>query len=166
MCEDQLVGHCYKSCPDRVVSDVLHGAAVLVLNVGVAAPCSVSTQRTGMYPALEGIAALATDDLAGEAVAALVFLAAFDDAIFFAVLLYQSICRLKDFAADDGFVVICHRVLIFLAVIDMAVELRIGVGLLENHITGVFLVADHAAHRCRRPASSLFGRYAVCIQFL
>ena len=128
--ENQLVDHRHKSSLNSVVPDVFHGAAVLVLNVGVAAPRNVFVCRGGVHSTLEGIAALAADDFAGKAVSDLVFFAAFDDAFFLAALLNQSICRLKDLTADDGFMVICHRVLIFLTVIDMAIELRIGIGLL------------------------------------
>ena len=166
MGENQLIDHRHKCCLDRVVTDVLHGTAALVLDMGVAAPRGIFVCRGRVYPALKGITALTADNPAGKAVAALILFAALDDAFFLAALCDQCVCRLKYLTAYDGFVMIGHRVPVFLAVIDVAVELRIGVGLLKNHIAGVFLVADHAAHCCRRPASSLFGGYAVCIQLV
>lgn len=165
MSENQLIDHRDESCLDGVVPDVFHGAAALVLNVGSAAPCRVFACSAGVYPALKSVATFAADDFAGEAVTALVFFAAFDDAFFSAALCNQCVCRIKDLAADNGFVVIGHCVLVLLAVIDMPVELRIGVSLLEDHIAGVFLVADHAAHCSRRPASALFGGDTVIVQF-
>lgn len=166
MGENQLVDHRHKSYFYCVVPYILHGTAVLVLNMGIAAPRSVFVGCAGVYPALEGITAFAADDLAGKTISALVFITAFDDAFFLTALLNQCVCRLKDLTTDDGFVVICHQVLILLAVIDMTVKPRIGVCLLKDHIAGVFFIADHIANCCRRPASSLFNGYALCIQFL
>lgn len=57
-------------------------AFILILDVGTAAPCGVCVSGAAVYPALKGIAALAADDLPGEGVAILVFVAPFDDTFF------------------------------------------------------------------------------------
>lgn len=91
MGENQLIDHRHKCCLDRVVTDVLHGTAALVLDMGVAAPRGIFVCRGRVYPALKGIAALTADNLAGKAVATLIFFAAFDDAFFLASLCDQCV---------------------------------------------------------------------------
>ena len=84
--EDQLVDHRDKGSLQCIVSDELHGTFAFVVEVCVASPDDVFVFAAVMRSALEDVAALTADDLAGEAVPVQVFATPFDDAFFFAVL--------------------------------------------------------------------------------
>ena len=85
--------------------------------MGIAAPRSVFVSGAAVYPALKGIAALAADDLPGEGIAILVFVASFDDAFFRCPLVNKSVCGFKVLPADDCLVMILDHVLCLLAVV-------------------------------------------------
>lgn len=59
--------------------------------------------------------------------------------------------------AYNCFVVIWHIVLIEVAVVLVAIKIAVGIGLLENAVTGVFFIPDDVANagRGQRPLSWL-----------
>ena len=94
-----------------------HVAPILVFDMGVAAPRDVFVIGAAMNPALEGVAALTADDLAGESVSVLVFIGTFYHAFFGSPLTYKNPCSFKILTADDCLVMILDHVLCLLAVI-------------------------------------------------
>ena len=92
-------------------------AGILILDMGIAAPCSVFVSGAAVNTALKSIAALATDDLPREGVAILVFVAFFDDTFFRRPLVDESVSGFKVLPADDCLVMILDHVLCLLAVV-------------------------------------------------
>ena len=70
----------------------------------------------------------------------------------------------KVLPADDCFMVFGKGISVFLSTIDMAVELGVRIGFLEDHIASVLFIGQHAAHRSGSPASSFFAGDAFLIQ--
>ena len=116
MPKNQLIDHRNKSHFQLIVTNVLHGAAAFIIDVGVAASCHVFVIATGVYSPLESIATLVANNLAREAVAALVLTVAFYDAFFETALCNQSTISFKVLSVDDGLMVIGKRIPIFLSI--------------------------------------------------
>ena len=85
--------------------------------MGIAAPCSVFVSGAAVNSAFESVAALAADDLPGEGVAILVFVASFDDTFFRSPLVNKSMSGFKVLPADDCLVMILDHVLCLFAVV-------------------------------------------------
>ena len=123
MGEDQLVHHCGEGQFQSVVLYEKHVALALVVDVGIAAPRRVFVSGAAVNSALEGVAALTADDLAGKGIAVLVFLATFDDAFLVCSLTDKGAYCFKILPADDRFVMILDHVLSLLAMIVVSDEL-------------------------------------------
>lgn len=91
--------------------------------MGVAAPCDVFVIGAAMNPALEGVAALTADDLAGESVSVLVFIGTFYHAFFGSPLTYKNPCSFKILTTDDRFVMIRDHVLRLFTVVVVSDKL-------------------------------------------
>ena len=76
---DQLVHHGDESLLQIIVFYKKHMAFILILDMGIAAPCSVFISGAVVNSALKGIATLAADDFPGESVAILILITSFDD---------------------------------------------------------------------------------------
>lgn len=113
----------------------------------VAAPCGILVPGAGVCPSLKGITALAADDPAGEAVPILVFAAALVDAFLSAALLNQGTDGIEVLPADDCFMVIGKGISVFLSTIDMAVELGVRIGFLEDRIASVLFCSAYPTFR-------------------
>ena len=83
-------------------------------------------------------------------------IAAFD-AFLTGPLFNQGCGGFKVLPANDGFMVICHIVLVELAVIFVAVKAAVGIGLLENAVAGVLLILDNVANAGRGPVAAFLG---------
>ena len=59
--------------------------------------------------------------------------------------------------AYNCFVVIWYIVLIEVTVILVAIEIVVGIGLLENAVTGIFFISDDVANAGRGPAAAFLG---------
>ena len=114
---DQLVHHGDESLLQIIVFYKKHVAFIFILDVGTAAPCGVFVSGAAVYPALKGIAALAADDLPGEGVAIVVFVAPLDDTFFRCPLVNKSVSGFKVLPADDCLVMILDHILCLLAVV-------------------------------------------------
>ena len=103
---DQLVHHGDESLLQIIVFYKKHMAFIIILDMGIAAPCSVFIYGTAMNPAFKGIATLAADDFPGEGVAILILITSFDDTFFGCPLMNKSVSGFKVLPADDGLVMI------------------------------------------------------------
>lgn len=72
--------------------------------------------------------------------------------------------RLEILLAYDGLVVIFCKVDVFLALVVMAIELDIGVGLLEEDVTGVFVICEDSFTRGRDPFGAALGGNILFVQ--
>ena len=81
-------------------------AFILILDMGIAAPCSVFISGAVVNSALKGIATLAADDFPGESVAILILITSFDDTFFGCPLMNKSLSGFKVLPADDCLVMI------------------------------------------------------------
>ena len=59
--------------------------------------------------------------------------------------------------AYNCFVVIWHIVLIEVAVVLVAIKIAVGIGLLENAVTGVFFIPDDVTNAGGGPAAAYLG---------
>ena len=59
-----------------------------------------------------------------------------------------------------------YKVLRFLASIDVTIELVIHISFLQNHVSCIFFVLNHAAYGVSRPTAAPLGADAFPIQFL
>lgn len=98
-------------------------ALALVVDVGIAAPRRVFVSGAAVNSALEGVAALTADDLAGKGIVVLVFIRAFCYAFFVCPLADKSVYCLKLLPADDRLVMILDHVLRLFAVVVVPDEL-------------------------------------------
>ena len=114
----------------------------------------------------EGIPAFAADNLAGKGIALLILSISLLDAFLACPLLNQGCCSFKILMADNCFMVIWHIVLIEVTVILVTIKIAVGIGLLENAVTGVFFIPDDVANTGRGPATALLGRNLFLVQLL
>ena len=123
MRKNQLVQHRGECLLQRIIFYKKHVAPILIFDMGVAAPRDVFVIGAAMNPALEGVAALTADDLAGESISVLVFIGAFCHAFFGSPLTYKNPCSFKILTTDDRFVMIRDHVLRLLTVIVVSDKL-------------------------------------------
>lgn len=114
----------------------------------------------------EGIPTFAADNLAGKGIALLILSISLLDAFFTCPLFNQGCCGFKIFVAYNCFVVIWHIVLIEVAVVLVAIKIAVGIGLLENAVTGVFFIPDDVANAGRGPAVAFLGWNLFLVQLL
>lgn len=117
--------------------------------MSVAHPGCIFPVGAGMDSPAEGVPAFVADNLAGKGIALLIFSISLLDAFLTCPLFNQCYCSFKILMADNCFVVICHIVLIEVAVILVAIKITVGIGLLENAVTGVFFIPDDVANAGR-----------------
>ena len=103
---DQLVHHGDESLLQIIVFYKKHMAFIPILDVGIAAPCSVFISSAAVNPAFKGIATLAANDFPGESVAILILITSFDDTFFGCPLMNKSLSGFKVLPADDCLVMI------------------------------------------------------------
>ena len=106
----------------------------------VATPCDIFVFFAGMYSALEGVAAFGTDDVTGETITVLVFVLPLLDAFFSCVLCNNVGNGIEIFTTDNCLVMIHYHVLVFISIINMTVEMIVGVCFLKNDIAYIFFV--------------------------
>ena len=82
------------------------------------------------------------------------------------MLFDDSLRGIEILMADNRIMMIFNQKLVLFAVIVMAVEVRIGIGLLKNDIAGVFFITDHPANGCRRPVAAFLGWHIAAVQFI
>jgi len=114
----------------------------------------------------EGIPAFAADNLAGKGIALLILSISLLDAFLACPLFNQGCCSFKILMADNCFMVIWHIVLIEVTVILVTIKIAVGIGLLENAVTGVFFIPDDIANTGRGPATALLGWNLFLVQLL
>ena len=114
---DQLVHHGDESLLQIIVFYKKHMAFIIILDMGIAAPCSVFVSGAAVNPALKGIATLAAEDFPRESVAILVLITSFDDTFFGCPLMNKSVSGFKVLPADDCFVMILDQILRLFAVV-------------------------------------------------
>ena len=119
---DQLVHHGDESLLQIIVFYKKHVAFIFILDVGTAAPCGVFVSGAAVYPEFKGIAALAADELPGEGLAILVFVAPFDATCLRSQLVNKSVTRLKPLPAEDCHAMNLTHVLCMLAVLFVPVH--------------------------------------------
>ena len=141
---DKFVEHGNKGQLQVIIPDEKHGAFILVLDVGCAAPCYIFSTDTAVNSALKTATAFAAEDFSGKSVSILVFSGTFDYTLFCSALGYNGSSRFKVLFADDGFMMICYHILILLPHVPMAIKSGIRVGFLEDRITGIFLIRQHS----------------------
>ena len=105
----------------------------------------------------EGIPAFAADNLAGKGIALLILSISLLDAFLICPLFNQGCCGFKILMTDNCFVVIWYIVLIEVTVILVAIEIVVGIGLLENAVASVFFIPDNVANAGRGPAAAFLG---------
>lgn len=119
-----------------------------------------------MDSSTEGIPAFAADNPAGKGIALLILSISLLDAFLTCPLFNQGCCSFKILMAYNCFVVIWHIVLIEVAVVLVAIKIAVGIGLLENAVTGVFFIPDDVANAGRGPAAAFLGRNPFLVQLL
>ena len=124
------------------------------------------TEVIADFPALPHCAAVSADDLARKAVSVLVLPAVSTDAFLGGIPCNHVIGGIKILMADDGFVIPLCEELIHFTVVPAAGKGIIGVGLLEDNISGVLLILDHAVNGMSCPSAAPLGGYAPGIQCL
>ena len=157
MAVDQLIDHRGKCKLQIIITDIKHRAPVGVLQVSIAHPGCVFPVGVGMDSPTEGIPAFAADNLAGKGIALLILSISLLDAFLTCSLFNQGCCGFKILMTDNCFVVIWHIVLIEVAVILVAIKIAVGIGLLENAVTGVFFIPDDVANAGRGSAAAFLG---------
>lgn len=122
------------------------------------------TSRRGVGNApFKRASAASAEDLSGERVSFQVFLVVFFDALFLRTLLDQALNVLPVLAADDGLVVVFNENRIFFTAVNVTLKGRVGPGLLEDTVSGVFLVREHAVDSGAQPSTSVSCRDAFVI---
>ena len=134
----ELANHPDESCFDGFVLDELHGAVLDACQVRVADPGNVVWIVVGA--SFEGCTALSADDFAGKAVAVLVLVAFGIQALLDSSAGHGIGSFLKILVADDCSMMVLAEVHVFFAVVPVAIEVLIRVGLLEDNIPGVLLI--------------------------
>lgn len=148
MAVDQLIDHRGK-CQLQIITDIKHGAFAGVCQMCVAHPGCVFPVGAGMDSPTEGIPAFAADNLAGKGIALLILSISLLDAFLICPLFNQGCCGFKILMTDNCFVVIWYIVLIEVTVILVAIEIVVGIGLLENAVASVFFIPDNVANAGR-----------------
>ena len=62
--------------------------------------------------------------------------------------------------------VVWSHVLVNLTIIDVTIKVLIGIGLLKNNITGIFLIGKDSSNGSSGPFAVFLGRNTICIQFI
>ena len=96
--------------------------------------------------ALPGPAALSADNLSGHGISVLVLFRLFLDSLLQTIRINDGVCSFEDLPAYDGLMMILHVILVFLSVINMPVKPIIRKSLLEDHVSGILLITDHAGY--------------------
>ena len=65
--------------------------------------------------------------------------------------------------ADNRFMVVWSHVLVNLTVIDVTIEVLIGIGLLKNNVASIFLVGKDGSNGSSCPFAVFLGRNTICI---
>ena len=130
--------------------------------MGGAAPSYIGIV-TALDTPLEGSATLMASNDTRKRITVLVLFILWQRTFFFATLPNDLLGCFKHVFGDDSFVVVFHPVFIFLAMVMMAIKMRIGIGFLENSIPSVILVFQYAANGCCSPMGTAFSRNFLCI---
>ena len=114
-----------------------------------------------MNSSAKGVATFAAYDFAGKSVSLLVFVTATLNTFFICSLLNESSGGIEIFMTDNCFMMVCHIILVELAIIPMPVEIAVRVGFLENAIAGVLFVCENAAYTGRSPATTFQTKCSI-----
>lgn len=118
-----------------------------------------------MDSSAKGIPTLVADNLSRKCVALLVFGISLINTFFCSTLFNQGGSCFKVLMANNCFMVVGHIILVQNTIIGMAIKVVVGVGLLEDAISSVFLVCDNASDGCRRPVIAFACRDMLSIKF-
>ena len=166
MSKDQLVHHGNKRQFQSIIRDVFLGTTLLVCQMGNTGPCGILAAGFIMQPPFIFAAAFPAIDPAGKAISVLISPGVMTIPFFPSTLFQNRIGQFKLFLADDCFMVVLHQVLVKFSPVLMAVKAVICIGLLEQDITGIFLIPDDAVNSTRRPMPATLGSNAPFIQFI
>ncbi len=127
-----------------IVTQILCRASSDIRNMCIADPCNFRTVIVD--PTLILAAAYPTGDFSRKREPVLILSVLPFDALFLAALSDQSICLIEIFAADDRLVMLGYKICFNLAMIVMASERVVGIGLLKQNIANIFFVYDNISY--------------------